>query len=131
MARSAMHHHLNPHRPPLLHADHSEALDLIIRSAFGLVCLALLPAVTDCDIALNDPDILRIDISLSPATNLTATRLLVEHAIVAHVMAEAYSGCDTALSSDCTEEYTALADRLRVLASMNGTAGASITPAWV
>ncbi len=131
MSRAAMRHHLRSDRPALLHADHSEAIDMMVRSAFGLVCLAIMPMTSDCSMDNSDGDLLSITAVVPPHPGPMVLRLLMEQAITAHVLAEVYAGSDAQMSGTYSDEFTSLTERLRAIASMRESTHASIIPAWL
>ncbi len=130
LAISAMRHVLSAARPPLLHADHTAAIALMIRSAFAQVCIALCPAATDCNIEQDDTEILSITLQLPPAVNAIALRLLMEHAITAHVLAQAYAGADLDMAERFTRQYRNAADSLHSLAASHPGFTPPVRPAW-
>lgn len=139
LAETALRHLLHHDRPALLTADHREALATLARATFGMICLALIPAITDCSLGKDtdtaadispDHDLLQADINTPAHVNPVALRLLLEHAIASHILAEAYAGSDTHLSATFAREYDTALQRARTTLTL-GTPRASIIPAWL
>lgn len=97
LAATAMRHLLDGARPPLLHADHREGLAQIIRSSFAEICLRLAHHAADCE--LTDIDILSVTLRLPPAAAPALLRGIIERALTAASLAEAYRGADAELSA--------------------------------
>lgn len=112
-AQTALRHHLDGNRPPLLTPDRRPALLLMARSAFAVLCMSMLPFATDCNIDNDGSDMLTLE--LPDGVEPVATRLLMEHIISSHILAEAYAGIDTGLShtfAEAAETDTASLRRL-------------------
>lgn len=137
LAEAALRHHLKSDRPALLTLDHRPALATLATGAFGMICLALMPAVTDCSLGADalspDPvhDLLQADIDLPDGTSPVALRLLLEHAIASHILAEAYSGTDTHLSDTFRREYDTAVRAARSALTLPSAGHATISPAWL
>lgn len=134
-AEAALRHHLHANRPALLTMDHREALATLARSAFGMICLALIPAVTECSLGADpstetDIDLLQADIDTPAHISPIALRLLMEHAIASHILAEAYAGSDPQLSATFSREYDTALQRARTSLTLP-TPSATILPAWL
>ncbi len=130
LALSAMRHVLSAGRPPLLHSDHAEAIALMIRSAFAQVCMALCPAATDCNIDDDGAEIVSVTLELPRGVNALALRLLMEHAIASHVLAQAYAGTDGMMAERYEEQYRTAANSLHALMAADGDFVPRVRPAW-
>lgn len=130
LALSAMRHVLSAERPPLLHSDHADAIALMIRSAFAQVCMALCPAATDCNIDDDDAEIVSVTLELPRRVNALALRLLIEHAIVMNVLAQAYSGTDESIAGRYEGLYRFAADSLHTIMAADSEFVPRVRPAW-
>ncbi len=134
LAEAALRHHLKTDRPALLTLDHREALATLARGAFGMICLAL---ITGCSLGTDDAspvtghDLLQADIDIPPGTSPVALRLLLEHAMASHILAEAYSGTDPHLSDTFRQEYDTALRSARSALTLPAATDATIQPAWL
>lgn len=137
LAEAALRHHLKTDRPALLTLDHREALATLARGAFGMICLALMPAITDCTLGTDDAypgtghDLLQADIDIPSDISPVALRLLLEHAMASHILAEAYSGTDPHLSDTFRQEYDTALRSARSALTLPAATDATIQPAWL
>lgn len=130
LARTAVRHHMASGRPPVLTSDQAPALKLMARSGFGMLCLALLSVVEDCDV--DNHDVLSMHLCVQPQTDVVALRLLMEQAVVSHIFSQAYQGDDYAgLARAYLEQFDSLTTRLRSMAKGFGACRATIRPAWM
>ena len=108
LALSALRHTLNSSRPPLLHADHRAALELVIHSSFAEICLRLSSLASDCAPGAADDDIMSITLDLPETAAAPPLRGILENATAMATLAEAYRGADASLSASYTSEFTSL-----------------------
>lgn len=108
LALSALRHTLNSARPPLLHADHRAALELVIHSSFAEICLRLSSLASDCAPGAADDDIMSITLDLPETAAAPLLRGILENATAMATLAEAYRGADTSLSASYLSEFTSL-----------------------
>ncbi len=131
LAQTAMRHILHKERPALLTADNTPAIACMARNAFGLVCLSLIPNISDCTInSDDDEDLMSLNIGVPSGTNIIALRLTIEHAICSYILAEAYSGVDEDIYSVYMEQYMTAIDSLRYFCNMPDN-NVTIIPAWL
>ena len=108
LALSALRHTLNSSRPPLLHADHRAALELVIHSSFAEICLRLSSLASDCAPGAADDDIMSITLDLPETAAAPLLRGILENATALATLADAYRGADASLSASYTSEFTSL-----------------------
>lgn len=113
LALSALRHTLNSSRPPLLHADHRAALELVIHSSFAEICLRLSSLASDCAPGAADDDIMSITLDLPETAAAPLLRGILENATAMATLAEAYRGADAPLSASYAAEFTSLTSLAR------------------
>lgn len=130
LARSAMRHHLGAGRPQMLHGDHSAGVDMLVRSAFGPLCMAMLPCVADCNVG-EDTDILTAELRLPEGVPAEGVRRMMEHALMTHVLAEVYAGVDPDAAEVFRAEWRSLTGSLHsAAAGRTEVCEARIRPCW-
>lgn len=130
LARTAVRHHMSADCPPVLTADQAPALKLMAKSGFGMLCLALLSVVEDCDV--DNDDVLSLHVCVPRQADTMALRLLMEQAVVCHIFSQVYHGTDySGLARTYLEEFDSLSTRLRSMARGGGACQATIRPAWM
>ena len=110
LAATALRHLLDSNRPPLLHADHRDGLARVVRSAFAEICLRLAPHAIDCE--LDGSDVLSVTLRLPASMAPALLRGIIERALTADALAEAYRGADAAVSAGHAADYDSLTSAL-------------------
>lgn len=119
LAQSALRSLSDGQRPPMLNPDQSPALRALARGAFARVCLQMGPAINDCNIDNldntdnSDADLLQIETDDRRTVNPVALRLLIEHAIGAHILSEIYAGVNDEASALFSDDFEASLRALR------------------
>lgn len=127
LALAALRHLLHHDRPALLTRDQTSALSLMAHSAFGTLCLAMIPQISDCD-----TDALSMTIEFAentPHGRIKSLRTSLEHALALHVLYHAYSSADHPLAESSLEEYDKTVRQCRKIAGI--TTRGSIRPCWL
>lgn len=131
-AETALRHLLDENRPPLLHRDRQNALECIVSSAFADMCLALIPAITDCNVGSDaDDEMMRmsVDIPDGSALSLPVLRTAIEHAIARKTLADAYQSVDPRYADELHRQFGNAVKRCRELIGL-GRIG-RIKPHWL
>ncbi len=133
-AETAMRHLLNDNRPAMLHRDRQKALNCLIDAAFADICIALIPAITDCSIGddVTDSEIMTIEVELPPTVKSKNTPILrasIERAISRKALAEAYEGVDEIFHEKLLDDFKKAVNRCRRILG-SGPVG-RLRPHWM
>lgn len=113
LAQTALRSHMSDYYPPMLAEEHEEYLSRLARGAFGQVCLAIAPMLTDCEVGDDGEDLMQLEIDDCIAGNPVALRLLIEHAVAAKMLSQIYSGTDNDAGEIFESDYVETMSLLR------------------
>lgn len=112
LAQAALRYHAGRPQPGLLSDDRAPAIECLIRAAAAMVCTAMMPEIIGCPDFETSPgdsgsDLMQFELRDTCGANPVALRLLTEHALYAHTLAEIYAGTDEEASATFAADFNA------------------------
>lgn len=127
-AQVAITHTIKGSDTPVITPDSADALKTLARSAAANIVLALLPTLTDTNLDIPDPeeDIIEFSMIDNLPLNPIELRLLAEHTIASHLLAELYAVADPTASQHFQTDNQTHLHRIRIMIA--AATPASINP---
>lgn len=120
LAESALRHHLQPDTPAPLTSDATDALRILIHSAFASLCIDISPLIESASVS-DDGEILTLTFCGDSAC-AAELRRSIEHLMALRVMSRAYSSADPSLAATLSSRAAMLLRSLPAAADSSSVA---------